>query len=629
MLKKLFLLSVISILVISCSKHDYNQKFSVEPVKRVQGEKATVLFNAKGTKLEDAQQVYVVVYEFNNDLQNVNEYQMTNEGDGLYAEYSTSPDAYGAFYTFSDGDEVKDNNDGEGYLAEYYTEDGKTVPGVEAGIAAAYANWVRAMDMEVDKDKALNLFEVTFKEHPDLKRKFIASYLQLISSLADNTAKELLSRELSEMEKWENLSDEELETLIIWHGRLGNKEKEKHFKEIALEKYPKGKAAEYIMWEEFNNAETLDDKLNLIHKYKTKFPEGAYNESMAFSVLRQALQQNNFDMAFMITQHAGEDLHPYYFSYAANRMLENNYDTEKIISILNAGIKRGQTEVSKPDSAKPKTTTLRNWRESSKYYLGVNYATLGKVLEQKGNKEEALNNIAKAVELTKEYYSNPETNLSYIKLMVELGKEADAKPFIEELVKKGEATSEMKDYLKTCYVKLEGSEDGYADYLAKLESKANSELVTKLKKEMYEEDAPDFTLEDLDGNQVTLSSLKGKTVVIDFWATWCGPCKNSFPGMKKAVEKLEGDDVQFLFVNTWERVDNKKENAANFIKENNYPFHVLLDVNNEAVQKFKVEGIPTKFVVDKNGKIRFKSVGFSGNTDALVDELSAMIELLK
>ena len=100
--------------------------------------------------------------------------------------------------------------------------------------------------------------------------------------------------------------------------------------------------------------------------------------------------------------------------------------------------------------------------------------------------------------------------------------------------------------------------------------------------------------------------------------------------MKKAVEKYDNDsDVKFLFVNSWERVKEKKTNATEFIAKNDYPFHVLLDDKNEVIEKFKVSGIPTKFVVDGNGNIRFMSVGFQGTDDQLVEELSVMISMVK
>ena len=73
--------------------------------------------------------------------------------------------------------------------------------------------------------------------------------------------------------------------------------------------------------------------------------------------------------------------------------------------------------------------------------------------------------------------------------------------------------------------------------------------------------------------------------------------------------------------------DNKLDNSKEFMKKKNYPFYVLMDNDDKMVADFGVSGIPTKFILDRNGKIRFKSVGFQGSTDALADEVVTMVEM--
>ena len=142
--------------------------------------------------------------------------------------------------------------------------------------------------------------------------------------------------------------------------------------------------------------------------------------------------------------------------------------------------------------------------------------------------------------------------------------------------------------------------------------------------------APDFALNDLDGNSISLADLAGKVVILDFWATWCGPCRASFPAMQEAVEKYKGDkNVVFLFVNTMEYGEDKEKKVADFISSNELPFQVLMDSDNKMSLDYKVSSIPTKMIIDGEGHIRHVSVGFGGSATRLVDELSRLIAAVR
>ena len=154
--------------------------------------------------------------------------------------------------------------------------------------------------------------------------------------------------------------------------------------------------------------------------------------------------------------------------------------------------------------------------------------------------------------------------------------------------------------------------------------------MAEMSKSMISKPAPDFVLRDLNGKTVSLSSLKGKLVVLDFWATWCVPCKKSFPAMLRAQKKFP--NVRFLFIDTWEHGDAIAA-VKSYIKESKYPFEILMDLRDpqtgdcDVVKRYEVTGIPTKFIIDKEGNIRFKVTGMKDGEDAAVDEISAMIEL--
>ena len=123
--------------------------------------------------------------------------------------------------------------------------------------------------------------------------------------------------------------------------------------------------------------------------------------------------------------------------------------------------------------------------------------------------------------------------------------------------------------------------------------------------------APEFALKDLDGKTVSLKDYYGKKIVIlDFWATWCGPCRGSMPLLQKYWEANKAK-VEVLSIN--EQEGDARVRA--FAQQQGYRFRILLDLDGSVQATYRVNGIPTLYVIDKAGEVRYKHVGYRPDLD--------------
>lgn len=136
--------------------------------------------------------------------------------------------------------------------------------------------------------------------------------------------------------------------------------------------------------------------------------------------------------------------------------------------------------------------------------------------------------------------------------------------------------------------------------------------------------APDFTVEDVDGNPVSLSDFSGKPVVINFWATWCGYCIDEMPDFDE-VYGLYSDQVTFLMINATDGDRETKAAAVKHVEDKGYQFPVYYDVSQEAVVRYGVNGLPTTYILDEDGYV---ADGFSGriSKEKLTSSLDAVLK---
>lgn len=118
--------------------------------------------------------------------------------------------------------------------------------------------------------------------------------------------------------------------------------------------------------------------------------------------------------------------------------------------------------------------------------------------------------------------------------------------------------------------------------------------------------APDFALRQADGDVVRLSDLRGSVVWLNFWATWCAPCKRELPDIQKIYDERGGDDLEVLAINYQE----DGERANGFFGERDLTIPLLLDTTGDVYAQYRLQGLPANFFVDRDGNIAAVQFGF-------------------
>ncbi|WP_431292370.1 TlpA family protein disulfide reductase [Pedobacter sp. P26] len=560
--------------------------------------------------------------------------ELVKEGAIYKGEISTPDSVTLVGLAFSVGDQ-KDETPA-GYVIEF-TKGGK-VP-AEAYLNEAFLYGLAGnyyLGLTIDPEKAVTLYNQAFALKPALKKKNLQQYLSLEYKADKDKGTKLINENILALSKLKEPKEEDLSTVIGLYSLLKKKAQADSVKIILLKKYPTGNYA----WGDDMNAlygtkdfETQEKKAaGMIAKFKFDASKKADADKLnsIYGILANAsIQAKNADKfelyAGKVTNKQTKANLYNSFAWPLAEKKENlELATQLSKKSLDLIEEAKNSEV--PVYFSSKDEYIKSLDRAYAMYADT-YALL---LHHQGNNKEALAYQEKA-----KAYNDASGNERYIMYLNLTGNKDKAYAEAEKIIKEGKATDSLKTIFKTLYTSLK-KEGTYETYIANLEKAALEKERAEWTKKMISIPAPAFSLTNLKGEKVSLASLKGKIVILDYWATWCGPCVASFPGMQKAMVKYSGNpNVVFLFVNTWQNEENREKVVTDFIAEKKYNFNVLYDTKNakdpskfDVVSAYRVDGIPTKFVIDGDGNIRFKAVGFSGSDDGVVKEIDAMVGLL-
>lgn len=602
------------------------------PAEPKAGETVRIEYDWTKGPLRKASKIDLMVLEINADKTPAAREVLTHrEGMLLVGTYTVGPNALAAMMACRSG-ETWDHNQDNGFLLSYRKADGSTAAEARAALAFLYRNYAAEWSLTSKPVRVLEWLDIAFKQQPDIRGKYLLTFLYAWNSqrLGDAGKPQALAL-LQEIENTPNLPEKDLLAAIRQYEFLQEMEKAKALRERIRTQFPKGLLAQQEKRQQINFEADTSKRATLIDDYIKVYPpqteEDRRNIAKMYGLLAQQLAESKSWESFRTTaqkMEAGERASLY--NNIAWDLAENNQDLGWACMFAKEAATWAKNDVLAPYGTKPDVMTHGDWQKEREQTAAMYLDTYAFTLFQTNAFEDAARVQAEVVVITQG--EQADMNERYTRYLARAGSPA-LRATLEQFILKGQATQAMKDQFKMVFA-AEDKNDANA-WLAKLETGARAYKSEQLQQNMLEKPAPAFSLKNLKGESVSLESLKGKVVVIDFWATWCGPCKASFPGMQDAQNKYKDNpNVVFLFVDTWERVptEQKTKIAGDFINSKQYPFNVLMDMDDAVVGAYGVSGIPTKFIVDKSGLIRFKSIGYAGSSAALVEELSLMIDLL-
>ncbi len=605
----------------------------LDPAYPKQGSTISFEYNKAASKLSKQDKIEVAIYQFKNDGVKITEPGMS-EKNGVYkADVEIADNINCIAFVFSAGEE-KDINAGKGYIIPVYTD--KNIPvkdfyATANDLQSGYGQFL--FGLPVNAEQGLIYLKEGMRQYPDIKKtdsRFFMSYINSLNKQKKPETAQLVATELTAFEKKGKLTEKEYNTLIGWYAGNKRKEKADSLKADMKAAFPKGEWQKQEAANAIRTAKGADAKASAYLVYSEKYP-----------VTEADKQQNDFLVSLIATSYAAEKKYDQFNEWnskldkdklSANNnnlawnMAESGEELQIAKKMAFDATTHAKSEMNAAAGPRPESMTGKQWQQQRSNNYAMYGDTYAFILYKLGDYATAFPISKDAATINK--LKDADYNERYALLAEKVLPAKEAKKLIEGFVENAAASPKTKELLGNLYAKEYNSDEGFDKYMTGLLETAKANRRAEIEKEILNEASPKFALKDFEGKSVSLDDMKGKIVVVDFWATWCGPCIASMPGMNKALSKYKDNpDVKFLFVDTWENAEDKLKNAKAFMEKKKYPFYVLMDNDNKMVQDFQVSGIPTKFIIDKEGKIRFKAVGYSGSEDGLVDELSTMIEL--
>ena len=636
------------------------QNLKFYPEVPVNGKECMLLYKAEGTVLEGKAPVSGIMWYYKDKAWDAIDINMSLSDSGWVGKVDIPKNAVFAAFNFNSG-KVIDNCGKQPYAIFIRSDEGREAPGSYAAWGMLKSKVTAGMVPQVINDSAYITDEVALfwmnnelKYFPASRRDIFYPAMMILKHSGAQRADTIIRREIAFMSNLKDLTEMEWRKISKAYRELLHESGRADSVDRAIvNKFPGGiTARDQAIYSLFRA--DVSKKISLWKTFQQQFPlkkfenvntdiSNSYYEKVFRGIVYQELKEHNWNLS-VLDEYI--DVAPFTSLTEFHRLLIINaieHDQANFDSAFDYSVKL----VKAIEAYKYKRVgqhsnfySPEQWENEILKFAAPAFLGHASLLHRKGMDKDALAWILKVKD-------QPLAEQSkfmdlYAQLLEANGKHDDAMQVALMAAKMNKAAPAMIDLLKQDYIKKHNNSDGFDAYFNSLkDSKELNAELEALRQELIHTPAPDFQLEKLTGGKVKLSKLKGKVVVIDFWATWCGPCKEALPGMQMAVNRFKDDkDVVFLFIATQETKADYKEQIKKFLAAKNYNINVLLDGKNPATGKLdaafskyqsvlKFSGIPAKLIIDQDGVVRWKGIGYHGSPSALADEMAFLIKTVK